>query len=337
MQDDRQEFLLRMYDQMFNDINTHILVVWQSVGVVVGAFAVFALVQKNILPIDFACALMILLSAWLIAHIYDASYWYNRNLVIIANIERQFLKSEDLKNIHYYFGKHRQQAAMLTHLRIQYWLGLGIAILFLLYHFITRVIPGFGVPLRNVQAQRSIPYLVLTACIILLKELRKNRIASYREFLKNSPGISVDTTGIEYGVGHPPAHMESSQAAQSQSFDEPPSGLLQESLADAIRFWEPHRVLYNLVLSAVALAWLIATWPHFRPALTLFSLLRLAVLALLANVCYCAAYLVDIPMQGSASSAVRSRRRWALWVMGTLLAILMENYWIADEIYPYVN
>ena len=131
--------------------------------------------------------------------------------------------------------------------------------------------------------------------------------------------------------------MESPQPTQSQSLDKPPSGLLQESLADAIRFWEPHRLLYNLVLTAVVLAWLVATWPHFRPALTLFSLLRLTILALLANVCYCAAYLVDIPLQHSASSAVRSRRRWALWVMGTLLAILMENYWIADEIYPYVN
>ena len=50
MEHDRKEFLLKMYDQMFNDINTHILVVWQSVGVVVGAFAVFALVEKNIIP-----------------------------------------------------------------------------------------------------------------------------------------------------------------------------------------------------------------------------------------------------------------------------------------------
>jgi hypothetical protein len=73
MEDYRKEFLLKVYDQMFNDIDTHILVVWQSVGVVVGAFAVFALVEKNIIPIDYACSLMVMLSAWLIAHLYDAS------------------------------------------------------------------------------------------------------------------------------------------------------------------------------------------------------------------------------------------------------------------------
>jgi hypothetical protein len=142
MEDYRKGFLLRMYDQMFNDIDTHILVVWQSVGVVVGAFAVFALVEKNIIPIDYACSLMVMLSAWLIAHLYDASYWYNRNLVIIANIERQFLTASDLKDIHYYFGKHRAKSAMLTHLKIQYWLGTGIALLFTCYHFATRVLPG---------------------------------------------------------------------------------------------------------------------------------------------------------------------------------------------------
>jgi hypothetical protein len=26
-----------------------------------------------------------------------------------------------------------------------------------------------------------------------------------------------------------------------------------------------------------------------------------------------------------------------LWLVGTLLAIVFENYWIADEIYPFVN
>ncbi len=105
----RDEFLLHMYDQMFNDINTHILVVWQSVGVLVGAFAIFALTEKQIITLDIAAALIVLLAAWLIGHIYDASYWYNRNLVIIANIERQFLAAADLKEVHYYFGKHRKR------------------------------------------------------------------------------------------------------------------------------------------------------------------------------------------------------------------------------------
>jgi hypothetical protein len=114
-------------------------------------------------------------------------------------------------------------------------------------------------------------------------------------------------------------------------------GPRRETLADAIRFWELGRIAYNLVLAAVVIAWVVATWPHFRPAFTLWSLVRLLVLALLANVCYCAAYLVDIPLQRSPMAAAWARRRWALWLLGTLLAFLFTNYWIADEIYPYVR
>ncbi|MHB8503327.1 MAG: hypothetical protein ACYDHE_20585, partial [Candidatus Acidiferrales bacterium] len=77
--------------------------------------------------------------------------------------------------------------------------------------------------------------------------------------------------------------------------------------------------------------------PHFRPALTLTSLLLLAVLALIANACYCAAYLVDIPFQHSSLRSIWKRRRWILWLAGTLFALLLANYWIADEIYPFVH
>jgi hypothetical protein len=114
----------------------------------------------------------------------------------------------------------------------------------------------------------------------------------------------------------------------------PPLAPFRSLLADALRFWEPRRIIYNLALFAVAVAWLILTWPHFRPALALTPLFLLSILALLANVCYSAAYLIDIPMQHSALAAVWRHRRWLLLLAGTLFAILVECYWIADEIYP---
>src|SRR5215204_1268507 len=137
--DDRNQLLLHMYDQMFNDIDRHILVIWQSVAALFGAFAFLALVEKAIVSVDIAIALIVLIATWLIAHVYDAGYWYNRNLVIIANIERQFLRPEDQRNIHFYFGSHRANNKMMMHLRIQFWLGIGIAGLVLFYHFTMRV------------------------------------------------------------------------------------------------------------------------------------------------------------------------------------------------------
>jgi hypothetical protein len=131
--------------------------------------------------------------------------------------------------------------------------------------------------------------------------------------------------------------METAIPTQSQDFGKSPSGPFRRLLADAIRFWEPRRLVYNLVLAAVVVVWLVASWPHFRPAFTLHSLLLLSILALLANVCYCAAYLLDIPMQSLSVGHALRRQRWGLWVLGTLFAIVFENYWIADEIYPFVR
>lgn len=107
-------------------------------------------------------------------------------------------------------------------------------------------------------------------------------------------------------------------------------------LADAFGYWERRRIVYNLLLAAVVVTWIAASWPHFRPAFTWSSLLALAVLALLANLCYCAAYVADLPMQYSSFRQIWRRWRWTLFLVGTLFAILFANYWIADEIYSFV-
>jgi len=131
--------------------------------------------------------------------------------------------------------------------------------------------------------------------------------------------------------------MDATPPAPSPSLTNSPSGPLRPLFLDAIRFWEFRRLFYNLALAAASIAWLLATWPHFRPAFTLNSLLLLSVLALIANACYCAAYLVDIPLQQSSLGAAWRRRRWALWLMGTLFAIVLASYWINDEIYPSIH
>ena len=113
--------------------------------------------------------------------------------------------------------------------------------------------------------------------------------------------------------------------------------LIQDILTDAIRFWEKRRIAYNVALTAVVFGWLGLTWPHFREAIALPTLGLLLVLAVLANICYTAAYIADIPMQVSAFRSNWRRWRWGLWLAGTLFAILIENYWIADEIYPYAG
>jgi len=105
----------------------------------------------------------------------------------------------------------------------------------------------------------------------------------------------------------------------------------------AALFWEPRRLVYNGILATIVLLWLVLTWPHFRPSITLGSFEAMVVLGLAANLCYSVAYVVDVFMQSLMRNVHVRRFRWTLFVLGTLLAILIENYWIADEIYPYAN
>ena len=106
---------------------------------------------------------------------------------------------------------------------------------------------------------------------------------------------------------------------------------------DALRFWEPRRILYNAILTGVVLAWILLSWPHFEPALKFQNFLIMLALAGIANVCYCAAYLADLPMQSSLFRTAWRQRRWILWLAGMCFAVLIANYWIVDEIYPYVR
>lgn len=105
---------------------------------------------------------------------------------------------------------------------------------------------------------------------------------------------------------------------------------------DAYLFWEPRRIWYNSILTIVVLLWVVLTWSHFRPALNPVALGKMLVLGLLANVCYCAAYIAEFLMQAALPVSFWRRIRWTVWVLGMLFALLLENYWIADEIYPDV-
>ncbi len=84
----------------------------------------------------------------------------------------------------------------------------------------------------------------------------------------------------------------------------------------------------------IIVGWVMLTWPHFAPPISPEAVPFLVFLFVMANLCYSAVYLVDIPLQ---HSALWARWRWILWLAGMLFAVLFLNYWIADEIYPYVH
>jgi hypothetical protein len=120
-------------------------------------------------------------------------------------------------------------------------------------------------------------------------------------------------------------------AIQSKSMQSLPAKL---NLSESFRYWEPRRLPYNALLTLVALGWIALTWPHFRPSLNLRAGAALGLLALVANVCYSVVYLADIPALHSPLRSHWIRWRGLVLALGMLLGVMLEMYWIADEIYP---
>jgi len=100
----------------------------------------------------------------------------------------------------------------------------------------------------------------------------------------------------------------------------------RDALTDAIRYWEPRRLLYNAVLIAVVVLVFLLNLEHARQQLTLDLAQGLFILAVLANVAYCAAYPVDVVTQLSALRDDWLRVRWILFAVGLVFAAILASF-----------
>jgi hypothetical protein len=100
----------------------------------------------------------------------------------------------------------------------------------------------------------------------------------------------------------------------------------REIMTDALRYWEPRRLLYNGILAIIVSGYFVALLPASRTVLTFDNALLVFVLAVLANLCYCAAYFADIFAQLSAFRDLWCRWRWALLVIGISFASILTRF-----------
>ncbi len=101
---------------------------------------------------------------------------------------------------------------------------------------------------------------------------------------------------------------------------------LREVVTDSIRFWEWRRLVYNGALTAIVIGHFIAGLPDSSSALTFDLVLFLFVLAVLANLCYCAAYPIDIFVQLSGLRETWRKWRWVLLVIGIAIAGIFARW-----------
>ncbi len=100
---------------------------------------------------------------------------------------------------------------------------------------------------------------------------------------------------------------------------------MSEILTDALRYWEPRRIPYNSILAAIVIALFVANWPASLDRVTPELLEMFFVLAVLANVAYCAAYVADVFAQSSAFQATWRRHRWIIFAIGVVFASILAK------------
>jgi hypothetical protein len=93
-------------------------------------------------------------------------------------------------------------------------------------------------------------------------------------------------------------------------------------------------VAYNAALAAVVLGHFAADWPESRAALTANLLLVLFVLCVLANVCYCAVYVVDAFVQFSGMREAWRQARTGVLVIGTAFACVIAHFLASGMFLP---
>jgi hypothetical protein len=109
---------------------------------------------------------------------------------------------------------------------------------------------------------------------------------------------------------------------------------LREILTDALRYWEWRRLFYNLILAGVVLLEFARHWPDSKAALEFNALLTVFLLAVLANVAYCAAYLAELLIQLSEFRELWRRRRFALWLLGVAFAAVLSWFFAGGMFAP---
>ena len=100
----------------------------------------------------------------------------------------------------------------------------------------------------------------------------------------------------------------------------------RDSITDALAYWERRRIPYNAILAAIVMGYFIADWSHSIRRISFHGILGLFLLAVLANIAYCVAYVGDVFVQLSGLRDLWRSWRWVLWLIGTAFASIITRF-----------
>ncbi len=115
----------------------------------------------------------------------------------------------------------------------------------------------------------------------------------------------------------------SAPATDALGAGESPS--LRDAATNALRYWEPRRIVSTAVLTAVVITHFVSGLPSSRQSLSVDLGLLIFVQAVIANAFYCFAYIPDVFVQLSGIRKAWLRWRWVLFLIGTAFAATLTR------------
>jgi len=102
--------------------------------------------------------------------------------------------------------------------------------------------------------------------------------------------------------------------------------------SDSIKYWEVRRIIYNVVLGLITLGYFFYGLPKSLNKLSFDSFLGFFVLAVIANVFYCAIYLPDFLAQISVFQPQWRRYRWIPFLIGLIFASIFTRWIVISSL-----
>jgi hypothetical protein len=101
---------------------------------------------------------------------------------------------------------------------------------------------------------------------------------------------------------------------------------LKTIFTDSIRYWEIQRIIYNVVLALIVGICFYLGLPGSWENLSLDFLLGLFLLAVVANIAFCTAYLPDVFIQLSGLNDKKKYFRLAIFIVGLMFAAILTRF-----------
>jgi len=135
MMDKREQFLLHMYNQLWNSITRVEQGLWQFISLYAAILGLHWALGKS--QPALAAYLTIVASCWGINIAINAGKWFERNRMMVINIERQFMCKDDIKKImplSYHKKEPRKLFTWLDRIHIFVFITIGVLSIYAYWH-----------------------------------------------------------------------------------------------------------------------------------------------------------------------------------------------------------